>query len=230
MMKKFLDNLFPKSCVNCGAIGENYFCTSCEKFLSEMEHECYVCRESVMYKLIHLDCRPESKLNDVYYFYKYDELINKLMMDIKYGFEWDKTKEIVRLILKSEKFKEIDFSNIDLITYVPISKKRMHFRGFNQSEILAKELSKCLKIPYLKLLEKVKNTKPQIELSREERLKNLKDSFNLKKGLPVIIESQNILLIDDICTTGSTLENCALAVKKRFSHVKLYGLCFARGS
>lgn len=100
----------------------------------------------------------------------------------------------------------------DYITYVPMHKKAKKKRGYNQSELLAKELSKILGIPCVETLTKIKHTKPQHKLKSKERLKNLKGVFKITdKNL---IKDKSILIIDDIITTGTTLGECAKTLQK----------------
>lgn len=100
----------------------------------------------------------------------------------------------------------------DYVTFVPMHEKELKKRGYNQSELLAKQLSSILKIPYLSTLDKIKHTSPQHTLSVKDRRKNLLGAFNaLDKNL---IKDKTILLIDDIITTGSTLDECVKTLEK----------------
>lgn len=130
-----------------------------------------------------------------------------------YSFSW----------LIERKYLEID-ENIDIIIPVPINETRLKERGFNQSEVLCEELLLTGKVD-LNVLARVKDTPHQTGLNRENREKNLKGSFELldKKK----IKDKNILLVDDIYTTGSTLNECARLLKSKGAN-KVIGLCLAR--
>ncbi|MCJ7787036.1 ComF family protein, partial [Patescibacteria group bacterium] len=99
-----------------------------------------------------------------------------------------------------------------LLISVPLEKRKLKQRGFNQAEELAKELSKSLKISLFNdVLIKIKETLPQVELSGKEREENIKDAFlcqNREK-----IQGKRILLVDDVYTTGSTMEEGARVLK-----------------
>ena len=96
---------------------------------------------------------------------------------------------------------------IDYLVPVPLSKERMNIRGFNQSEILAKGIN----WKYKNLLIKTKNTNPQARSTRQQRIINLENAFEVDKGYN--LENKNIVLVDDVCTTGSTLMECAKVLK-----------------
>ena len=100
----------------------------------------------------------------------------------------------------------------DYITYVPMHEKSEHKRGFNQCELLAKDLSELLKIPYCATLTKIKETTPQHKLSCRKRRTNLRGAFKVIDKKMVL--GKSILIIDDIVTTGSTLGECAKTLQR----------------
>lgn len=113
----------------------------------------------------------------------------------------------------------------DVITYVPLHKHSQFMRGYNQCELLAKELSKLLKIPYKPLLIKKKATKPQHKLKADKRADNLKGVFSITDKKE--IKDKLILLIDDIITTGATLAECTKTLCKA-KPANIYCLTLAR--
>lgn len=100
----------------------------------------------------------------------------------------------------TEYFSQNDY---DLITAVPLCKSRLHTRGYNQSELLAKELSNRIDIPYEELLYHCKDNHVQHELSEEDRKENVKGVYSIIEANSVL--NKNILVVDDIVTTKSTL-------------------------
>jgi len=103
----------------------------------------------------------------------------------------------------------------ELIVSIPLSRNRYFLRGFNQSHELAQLISKELRIPHLPILKRTRNTKPQQGLSRRARLKNLQNCFNLTKSVDrQAIEGKSIALVDDVVTTGATMELAAKELKK----------------
>ena len=103
------------------------------------------------------------------------------------------------------------YTNDFIIIPVPLSQKRLKWRGFNQAEEIAKNLSIYLEIPILNnILIKNKDTTFQSKLSNEERKINLLNTFNCNENM----ENKKILLVDDIYTTGSTMEECSKVLKQ----------------
>jgi ComF family protein len=118
-------------------------------------------------------------------------------------------------------------SNFVLIP-IPLQKKRLRWRGFNQAEEIAKELSLSLKIPLINcVLLKIWHTLPQVKLSEDRRKKNIAGAFSLKNLN--LIYGKSVLLVDDIYTTGSTMEEAAKTLKKS-GVKKIIGLAIARSS
>lgn len=102
------------------------------------------------------------------------------------------------------------FKGIELIVPVPLHPRRLQERGFNQSGLLAAELSRQLNVPCREVLKKQRNTPDQVGLKREERLRNLAGAFVVAQ--PAAIREKYILLVDDIFTTGSTVTQCTQAL------------------
>ena len=110
---------------------------------------------------------------------------------------------------------------------IPLSRKKLKERGFNQAQEIAKELSLSLKIPLLSdVLLKIKETSAQVELQGKDRQENIKGVFVCQK--PDLIKSKKIILIDDVFTTGATMEECARVLKTAGAK-EVWGVTVARG-
>lgn len=192
LQKFLLDLLFPKKCYGCNCCS-TWLCQKCFTKLSLYEGEV----PRALKNKADLIIAGEYK----------DKLLSDLIINFKFGYN----KELVEplfLFLKEAIDKKIlidNFSNNNwdniLIIPVPLHKKRLKWRGFNQSELLARELSNYYKWPLSLDLIKIKKTTPQAELSEEKRLNNLVGVF--KWNGPKI--NQDILLIDDVITSGATI-------------------------
>jgi ComF family protein len=113
-----------------------------------------------------------------------------------------------------------------IISFVPLHFRRKAMRGYNQSEILARLIGQKTGLKVLDLLKKAKSTTRQAELSGTKRRKNLENAFRVKKGID--IKNKKIIIVDDVMTTGSTLEECARVLKTAGAK-EVWGLVIARG-
>ena len=120
-------------------------------------------------------------------------------------------KTFAKIILKNEKMYRI-IQSYDIIGAVPIHKKRKNERGYNQSELIAKEISRNIKeLKYGKILRKIKNNERQSSLSKDKRNQNVKGVYQIENIQ--IIKGKKVILFDDIYTTGSTVEECSKVLK-----------------
>ncbi|MEI7424672.1 MAG: ComF family protein [Candidatus Staskawiczbacteria bacterium] len=231
-----LDLLFPKFCLGCQKEGI-YLCDDCRTLLDIAEFDYCLCDKNpqrVLPEQKSGKCNrcQNKKLSGLYFALPYKEktLTRKLIYQFKYQpYLKDLAKTLASIliehfILLAKNTDEV-WNNSVLIP-IPLDKKKLKIRGYNQSEELAKELSIILQIPLIiDNLVKIKNTKPQMELSKEEREKNLENAFEIKN--PNELLGKKIFLVDDVYTTGSTMEECAKVLKD--SGIKnVWGICLAR--
>lgn len=229
-----LDFIFPIECINCQKNGK-WLCTKCfEKLSFYQDKYCPICKKESKQGKFCKDCSPLFIIDKIFIAGSYkNKIISELIKKLKFY----SIKDISQILgdylykfLKKEKILEkngpykIDIKKTIIIP-VPLSRRRYNFRGFNQSEEIAKRLSEKTKIPLQKNLKKIKNTKAQSKLSREKRLKNLQNCF-MWSGKS--LNKKNIILIDDVITTGSTLNECAKELKKHGAG-KVWGLVVAKG-
>ena len=198
-----MDLVFPPTCVICGKIEPKWICNKCSYLLrKETEAECG-CVEFV-------DC--QENFSELLYLFSYKGVIRDLILKFKFQSCPYISKIFVNFLLKNEKiFQKI--KKYDTIIPVPISKERKLERGYNQSLVFARELCKYLENVEIvdNCLYKTKNTVPQSTLSKQEREENIKNAYELKNKQ--IIRNKKILLIDDIYTTGNTVNECAKILK-----------------
>ncbi len=154
----------------------------------------------------------DSYFQEHLYIFTYQGIIRKIILDYKFNDKSYLYKTIVNFLLKNEKFCSI-LQSYDIIIPVPISKKRQKQRGYNQSELLAKEIANKIAIKYSKqCLVKTKNIIEQSKLNRQDRQKNIQGVYKLRN--PYILQNKKIILLDDIYTTGSTVTECSKVLKK----------------
>ena len=197
-----LDLIYPPVCGICGKIDKNSLCNKCNLKVK---------KEAVFG--VDEYCETQDKLFDEHlYVFIYSGIIRNAILNYKFNNKSYIYKTITKFLLKNEKFVEI-IKSYDIIIPVPLSKKRMKERGYNQSELIAKEISKTLNIDLNKQsLIKNQNTVAQSTLNKEERLKNSQGVYTLK--YPNKITNKNVLIIDDIYTTGSTVNECSKKILK----------------
>ncbi len=229
MLSKFLDLIFPINCVSCKKSG-SWICESCFSKLGIKNLQvCPKCKKTNKDGKHCKNCKNDYNLNGILIAGDYENYsIESLIKKYKYEFAKDISAYLGNfLFLFLEEIKKQDhpiFKNNYSIISVPLHKKRQAWRGFNQSEILAKIISKKLNLELLSGLKKVKNTNPQTTLNKEEREKNIKNCFEWTKNS---IKTKNIIIIDDITTTGSTLNECAKELKKHGAS-DIWGLVIAK--
>ncbi|MDI6591448.1 MAG: ComF family protein [Patescibacteria group bacterium] len=209
-----LDLLFPKFCLGCQKEGD-YLCEDCKATLEVSSfHQKY----------------STGNLADLYFAVSYQKpLIKNLIQKFKYQpFVKELAKTLSSLIIDHFQLMEKlpDFSEFFLIP-IPLEKKKLKQRGFNQTEEIAKELLRFLNIQILSnVLIKIKETLPQVELNDEERKENIKGAFCCRDREKV--RGRKILLIDDVYTTGSTLEEAAKVLREAGAK-EVLGIVVARG-
>jgi ComF family protein len=211
-----LDILFPKFCVNCDREG-TYLCEDCLAVIDVSEYQycafCYPAKIVLNGKTCN-SCKKRKKLDELFCATSYDEKIVKKMLRLfKYEpYAKELSKPLSDLIITH--FQVLGkIPEIDLIIPVPLHKNKLKNRGFNQSEKIALFIARFLKKPLLAQgLVKIKKTDDQMSLDKGQRQKNLKNAFFCPK--PEIVKGKKILLIDDILTTGATIEECAQTLKR----------------
>jgi len=157
--------------------------------------------------------------------------IKAAISQFKYRFTEELATPFAELI--AEKIGELNMAKNRKIILIPIPlhAKRLAYRGFNQAEVIARAIESRLpagKSEIQPLLVREKETKQQARLTKEERHKNLEGAFHMNNNFVQSFDPKAIhFLVDDVCTTGSTLENCA-QILKRNGFPKVYGLVIAR--
>ncbi|MFK5856029.1 MAG: ComF family protein [Bacteroidota bacterium] len=193
-------------------------CQACEKPL--VKHENVLCL-SCLYKLpktnFHLhENNPISRIfwgrvdihaATAFLFFNKGGSVQKLIHQFKYKSKIETGKYLGEL-MGNALMKSDLFNTIDVIIPVPLHKKKLHIRGFNQSDIIANGLSNTMHVPVLvNTLIRTKHTETQTRKARYTRWENVKGKFGINN--PQTIEGKHILLVDDVLTTGATLESCA---------------------
>lgn len=231
----FLDVLYPRHCFVCDkSLHEeknSYICESCLEIIKTTEAKrCGRCGIKLGSGITSSDkgC-PECKSANLRYeksFFVYDnsEPVRTLIHQFKYKKHICLAAPLGSLLTNLLYKKTI--CEIDFVVPVPLHRKKKQERGFNQSELMAKEVCKKLSIPIsINNLYRVKNTLSQTQLSRLQRQQNVKDAFKVKN--PGQLFKKNVLLVDDVLTTGMTASECAKSLKNAGTN-KVFLIALAR--
>ncbi len=229
--KRFiLDTLFPIHCLNCGR-PDAWLCESCLEQIKPLPFQvCPKC-ENIMTEggKVCRWCKKDYPLKALVVATKYQEKnISKLVHLYKYNFIAGLNIPLGKIIIRSLIKNNIIIP--DVIIPVPLHPRRLRWRGFNQSQLLAEfiaeNLMPGLKIPVANdLLFRKKYTPPQMTIKNyAERRKNLSEIFGIEN--PALIKGKKILLVDDVATTGTTLEECARILRQ--NDARVFGAVIAR--
>ena len=195
-----LNFIFPPVCGICLKTSEKYICEQC--------------MEIIKFKsLNNIDTYNNKNLKDHLYIFKYEGIIRQRMLDYKFKEKSYLHRSFSEMILNCK--ENIEFiKKYDVLIPVPIHKDRMKKRGYNQSELIAKDL--VYKIKNIKLhnrvLIKTKNIVAQSSLNKKQREYNIKGVYKIKNAERIV--NKKVVLLDDIFTTGSTVNECAKILKE----------------
>jgi ComF family protein len=261
LLEKVLDFFYPQMCCNCGKITKNerkqeksnLFFTIQEKekdYKNKITRKLYKIYKNIQNEFLNEnwvcdDCKEKiikcekTQIIKVYnksydyliYMFEYKSLIRRLIIKYKFKGETYISNLFTYFMLKEKKICRI-FSFYDIIIPIPMSKDKKRLRGYNQTELLAKNIKKQLFLKSIgdtnnsefwlnslievnsKVLLKNKNVKKQSSLSKEERIKNVKNAFYINEKYKKKIENKKVILLDDIFTTGATVEECSKILKE----------------
>lgn len=239
-MKTFLlELLFPSFCLGCNLEG-TLLCQDCRHILEISEYNYCLCNKNPLRLPPHEKSKSISKcsrcqgkkLDGLYSALPYQEkpLTKKLIHQFKYSpFIKSLAPSLAQVVIEHLELAGNTGPEVwanSVLVPVPLDTEKIKKRGYNQSQKLAKELSKILNIPTKEnALIKVKSTPPQMKLKKEQRELNLQGAFAIKN--PEQIRGKKIFLVDDVYTTGSTMEACAKTLKEAGA-TSVWGIAIAR--
>lgn len=233
-----LDVVFPKICLGCGKFTHkndfDYVCNKCfGKTVPQNGFECIGCKKQTRLGLTCAFCAKENKIDQLIIAAKLsDSLVDKMLKTYKYKFVYDMAAPLSALAkrrvkkLASKNFNL--FEDNPLLVPVPLHKKRLNWRGFNQAELLVKDISDAYHMSYRSdVLARVADQKHQADIKgKEDRINNVRNNFAVTDS--TLTRDRTIILIDDICTTGATLNECAKVLKESGAK-RVIGFVIARG-
>ena len=197
-----LNLIFPPVCGFCNEIDSNFLCEKCKNKLS-------LATISKIDEYVNVPVY----FDEHFYMFKYEKEIRNFILKYKFDEKSYMFKSFAKLMCDDNVFKDRFINEFDYIVSVPIHKKRYKQRGYNQSELIAKEIGKiCGKTYHKNVLIKKKNIVAQSSLDRLDRVRNIKDAFELGVEKSVV-NGKRIAIFDDVFTTGATVNECSKVLK-----------------
>lgn len=203
-LEKALNFIFPPSCGICGKIGTSYLCNKCKDKL--------ISSNIYFNQLEDYTHNNDKFIDEHFYLFSYSGMIREKILQYKFNDKAYLANTISEFFINNEKLCGF-LQKYDIMIAIPISVLRKRERGYNQSELIAKKISKTKCICFdNSILQKVKNNKPQSSLHYEQRLENVKNVYKVQNEQK--IQDKSIVLFDDIYTTGATTNECARVLKQ----------------
>lgn len=206
LVEQIISYIAPHECIGCATEG-NLLCDGC--VINELESipdRCYRCLSLTRDSAVCKSCKRNSPLKYVWVATEYDGVAKQLIHAFKFERAYGGHKPVAACI--KEALPYLDSSTI--ITHLPTATSRQRLRGYDQSQLIAREIAKLSGVRYVPLLERSGQLR-QVGSTRQQRIKQMESSFRATR--PSGISGQHILLIDDIVTTGASLEAAARVLK-----------------
>lgn len=227
----FFDTIFPKECISCKKEG-GVICPGCatRAFVS-VEFVCPKCGKESFFGKTCVRCDDKTALGGLFYASYYG---NPLIRDAIYAWKYSFVEEMGDILgniflSQAERYRTIiDNLESPVVQAVPLNRARLLWRGFNQADILAERLAAHFGYKKVEALLRHKKTIPQSEVDRDGRESNITNAFSVSPRLGDGLKDKTVILVDDIFTSGSTMEECARVLK--FAGAKeVWGFALAKG-
>ena len=219
-----MDSFFPRRCVGCGK-GGGFLCPEClGKLPRLLPPLCPHCGRPQASGIVCPSCwQRQTEIDGIRSLFRFDEVIRKAIHELKYRNLKAISPCLAELLAD---YLKANPPPGEALVGVPLHPRRLRERGYNQSSLLARELGRRIGLPVIEdCLIRVKQAQPQVRaVDVEERRRNVADAFVCCDEK---VEGKQIILIDDVCTSGATLESCAAALKNKGA-ASVWGLTLAR--
>lgn len=222
-----LDLIFPKYCVGCGQEGF-WICPECQKKIVLIKKPtCPNCHRLTKNGRFCPRCRKKSYLTSVLVAAYYQEgPLKEAIHTFKYEGVFDLKEDLGNLLIKT--MENANLPKTTIIIPVPLHRHRQAMRGYNQAELLAKIIGDDFHFPLAKnILTRKKTKHTQVELSGKARRLNVQSIFSYT-GENRLLKGKTILLVDDIYTTGATLQECAKVLRRDAGAKRIWGIVLAK--
>jgi competence protein ComFC len=219
-----IDSFFPRRCLGCGKLG-GFLCLDCRRTLPRLLPPlCPKCGRPQVSGILCPGCtQSQTQIDGIRSVFRFDEVMRQAIHQLKY-----RNLKAISSCLAELLADYLRSSSLpgEAIVPVPLHPRRLKERGYNQSGLLAKELGKLTNLPVIQdSLIRIKEARPQVKASNvKERRRNVANAFICQDEK---VSGKQIILVDDVCTSGATLESCALALKNKGA-ITVWGLTLAR--
>lgn len=205
LLENVLNFFYPNTCGICEKVCNLPICNNCMNRIN---------KKLISGRKVYIQTK-DRYFDEHIYLFRYTDTIRDLIISYKFNEKSYLYKTFSYMILNNKKIMKC-IKKYNIITCVPIHKKRKKFRGYNQSELIIKDVCKKDKnLNYTKnILIKTKNIKPLSSLNKEDRAINILNAYEINTEQKKIIKDKKILIFDDIFTTGSTANECAKVLKE----------------
>jgi len=225
-----LNFLFPKHCINCSQKWE-YLCLECKKKLISHLEICPYCHTHNKFYQTCFTCKnkKDSYLNWLIIWFVYEKTLKNLIFRLKYFHKKDIANFLAQrlfLVIQTNQILQYQRNVLNqktIISYVPSHRYRKYFiKWYNPSKEIAKLLAKNLDLQCINIVKKTKHTKQQVWLNKNQRENNLKNIFKLtKNAISNINWNETIIIVDDVTTTWSTINEIAKTIKKSYPQISI---------
>lgn len=222
LIDSIIGSIVPHECLACGQEGKLLCCRCSLKFLQATPACCYRCKSVVSGSATCMQCRRVSALDAVRVRAVYSGYAKSLVWQLKFNGAQAVAREIAEQLVP---YVDRETKLCPYIIPVPTATGRVRRRGYDQAKLLAKALSRQTKLPYIAGLRRHGQTH-QIGASRQQRLSQLGDAFTVSTQFRQVLP-KHVILIDDVITTGATLE-AAANVLRQIGVVRVEAIVFAR--
>ncbi|PIT94991.1 hypothetical protein COT98_01510 [Candidatus Falkowbacteria bacterium CG10_big_fil_rev_8_21_14_0_10_39_9] len=224
-MNIVLDLFFPKFCCGCKKYG-SFLCDDCEADIKYVESSvCIVCQKPSSSGLTHIGCATKYTPEKIYSPMVYKGPVKKIIHWAKYRKAYRVLDPLMELFLLSLEEDGVELGERSVVIPIPLHWRKFINRGFNQSEYIAQKLAEEYKLVLnVKALSKVKNTKSQVGLKKNQRKDNMEGVFRVNPWREKEVRGKDIILFDDVATSHATFLSASKSLKKAGCR---YIYCFA---
>lgn len=218
MIQRILQFIAPDNCIKCHSEGA-LLCEWCRLNMETVPSRCFYCHKMTDDFNVCVKCKPKSGIKKLYVADEYKDEAKELVSALKFRSKRQASLPIARIMAEQLPFLDKD----SVIVNLPTAPQRVRQRGFDHTLYIAKEIAKLKDLNVASVLRR-KDNKRQVGSTRKKRLEQLKDSYRIIR--PEKIKDKTIILIDDVVTTGASLDS-AIKVLKQAGAKQVYAAVFA---